>query len=115
MPRVPGAGKRDNGPYVKWFYGSATTSDTPGYCLVARNGNLATVMFAWTSNVTNDGVIATLPADLHPINRAVSTAYVMGTNTAGQLTVNEDGRIIVSSSTKSNYWAGSVTLQVAAS
>ena len=104
---------RDNGPYVKFLYGTATTADTPGYCLYAVNGNLVTVMFAWSSNSAADGVIGVLPAGLRPLNRAVSVASVMGLSTFAQLSVNEDGRIIITSSMKSNYWAGSITFQAA--
>ena len=107
----PAPGMRDNGPYVKFLYGSATTAGTPGYCLYAVNGNLVTVMFAWSSNSAVDGVIGTLPAEIRPLNRAVGTAVVMGSGTVAQLSVNEDGRIIINSSTKSNYWAGSITFQ----
>ncbi len=103
----------DNGPYVKFLYGSATTADVPGYCLYAVNGNLVTVMFAWASNSATDGVLGTLPAGIRPLNRAVGVAVVMGLAATGQLTVNEDGRIMINSSTKSNYWAGSITFQVA--
>ena len=112
-PPVPGAGMRDNGPYVKFLYGTATTADTPGYCLHAVNGDLVTVMFAWSSNSAADGVIGVLPAGLRPLNRAVGVAAVMGLSTFAQLTVNEDGRIMINSSTKSNYWAGSMTFQAA--
>ena len=101
--------------YVKYFYGSDSTSDVPGYCKMEKTGQIVTVSFAWSKNSNGQSgtTLATLPENARPVIRTVGACVSMGTNNFGQVTINPNGKIAITSAVNSSYFAGSVTFYAA--
>lgn len=105
----------DNAHYVKYFYGSDSTSDVPGYCKMEKTGQIVTVSFAWSKNSNGQSgtTLATLPENARPVIRTVGVCVSMGTNNFGQVTISPNGKITITSAVNSSYFAGSVTFYAA--
>ena len=106
---------RSSAHYVKYFYGSDSTSDVPGYCKMEKTGQIVTVSFAWSKNSNGQSgtTLATLPENARPVIRTVGVCVSMGTNNFGQVTISPNGKITITSAVNSSYFAGSVTFYAA--
>ena len=88
-PPVPGAGTRDNGPYVKWSSGIVTAQRIGSVVCLAVSG-VASPGGSWGS-----GTLATLPASMRPPYQVRTAATVQNTITTAIVEVTIAGVVLL--------------------
>ena len=97
-PPVPGAGMRDNGPYVKWSSGIVTAQRIGCVVCLAVDG-VASPGGSWGS-----GALATLPASMRPPYQIRAAVTIQNTIATAIIEVSSAG--VVSLQGKGAYGLG---------
>lgn len=97
----------DNGDYVNLYTDSANN----GYCAYRRSGGLVCVVCDNLSSTAKTyKKLGTLPAGCRPARSVLGMAYPRGSNSCGQITVNQNGEVyLYTFEGSSGYVGGSVT------